>query len=208
MIRLERYLLGDSSKLLGQLLEPLVTLDALANGLDLVGRDAFAEVFAFEPSLEDVVGALAAGFALSGGLEELLAQMAAAEAVDGSHFLEDLLPAVLEIRTSLSSWRCCIVSIQHYKKKRKKPLGKLNRSEICHFFVLHPLTNSDLATAHGGQVLMDALCRRFDLWKRLHEEPSLDPRKRTGAGFSTGANIAQLIFTANRREPLRQMPSG
>jgi hypothetical protein len=57
------------------------------------------------------------------------------------------------------------------------------------------LTNSDQATAHGGQVLIDALCRRFDLWKRLHDEPSLDPRKRTGSGFSPVANIAQLIFT-------------
>ena len=45
------------------------------------------------------------------------------------------------------------------------------------------LTNSDQATAHGGQVLIDALCRRFDLWKRLHQEPSLDPRKRTGPVF-------------------------
>ena len=45
------------------------------------------------------------------------------------------------------------------------------------------LTNSDQATAHGGQVLIDALCRRFDLWKRLHDEPSLDPLKRTGSGF-------------------------
>ena len=57
------------------------------------------------------------------------------------------------------------------------------------------LTNSDQATAHGGQVLVDALCRRFDLWTCLHNEPSLDPRKRTGAGFSPVANIAQLIFT-------------
>jgi hypothetical protein len=57
------------------------------------------------------------------------------------------------------------------------------------------LTNSDQATAHGGQVLIDALCRRFDLWKRLLDEPSLDPRKRTGSGFSPVANIAQLIFT-------------
>src|ERR1039458_10683419 len=46
------------------------------------------------------------------------------------------------------------------------------------------LTNSDQATAHGGQVLVDALCRRFGLWKRIHQTPSLDPRKRTGAGFS------------------------
>jgi hypothetical protein len=57
------------------------------------------------------------------------------------------------------------------------------------------LTNSDQASAHGGQVLVDALCRRFDLWTRLHNETSLDPRKRTGAGYSPVANIAQLIFT-------------
>lgn len=57
------------------------------------------------------------------------------------------------------------------------------------------LTNSHQATAHGGQLLVDALCRRFDLWKRLHEEPSLDPRKRTSTGFSAVANIAQLLFT-------------
>jgi len=31
-----------------------------------------------------------------GGRSKLLAQMAAAEAVDGCHFLEDLLPAMLE----------------------------------------------------------------------------------------------------------------
>jgi hypothetical protein len=45
------------------------------------------------------------------------------------------------------------------------------------------LTNSHYATAHGGQVLVDALCRRFGLWQRIHQEPSLDHRKRTGAGF-------------------------
>lgn len=57
------------------------------------------------------------------------------------------------------------------------------------------LTNSDQATAHGGQVLVDALCRRFDLWKRLDKEPSLDPRARTGTGYSPVAVIAQLLFT-------------
>src|SRR5689334_17149876 len=56
------------------------------------------------------------------------------------------------------------------------------------------VTNSDQATAHGGQVLIDALCRRFGLWKRIHEEPSLEVRKRTGAGFSPVAIIAQLLF--------------
>jgi hypothetical protein len=57
------------------------------------------------------------------------------------------------------------------------------------------LTNSDHATAHGGQVLVDALCRRFGLWKRIHQEPALEHRVRTGAGFSPVANTAQLLFT-------------
>jgi Transposase DDE domain group 1 len=57
------------------------------------------------------------------------------------------------------------------------------------------LTNSEHSSAHGGQVLIDALCRRFDLWKHLQEEPSLDPRTRRGAGFSPASIIAQLIFT-------------
>ncbi len=57
------------------------------------------------------------------------------------------------------------------------------------------LTNSDQATAHGGQVLVNALCRRAGLWERIHNEPSLEVRKRTGAGFSPVANIAQIIFT-------------
>src|SRR6266487_4049391 len=57
------------------------------------------------------------------------------------------------------------------------------------------LTNSNQSTAHGGQVLVDGLCRRFGLWKRIHDEPSLDPRKRTGAGFTPAANVAQLLFT-------------
>lgn len=57
------------------------------------------------------------------------------------------------------------------------------------------LTNSDQATAHGGQLLIDAFCRRFGLWQRLHDAPSLEVRKRTGAGFSPVANVAQLLFT-------------
>ena len=56
------------------------------------------------------------------------------------------------------------------------------------------ITNSDQATAHGGQVLIDALCRRAGLWQRIHDEPSLEVRKRTGAGFSPVAVVAQLLF--------------
>lgn len=61
-------------------------------------------------------------------------------------------------------------------------------------FHLH-LTNSDKASAHGGQVLVDALCRRFGLWKRIQDEPALEHRKRTGAGFSPVSNVAQMLFT-------------
>ena len=57
------------------------------------------------------------------------------------------------------------------------------------------LTNSHQATAHGGQVLVDALCRRAGLWKRIPDEPCLDVRKRTGAGFAPVANVAQVLFT-------------
>lgn len=57
------------------------------------------------------------------------------------------------------------------------------------------LTNCDHASAHGGQVLIEALCRRFDLWRRLQALPGLDPRKRPSVGFTPAANLAQLVFT-------------
>jgi len=56
-------------------------------------------------------------------------------------------------------------------------------------------TNSDKATCHGGQVLVDALCRRFDLWRKLDQIPSLDRRRRKSSGFAPSAMVAQLIFT-------------
>jgi hypothetical protein len=56
------------------------------------------------------------------------------------------------------------------------------------------ITNSDQATAHGGQVLVDALCRRAGLWERIHREPALEVRKRTGAGFCPVAVVAQFLF--------------
>ena len=57
------------------------------------------------------------------------------------------------------------------------------------------LTGTGRATAHGGQVLVDALCRRFRLWERLAAVPGLDPRKRKGSGHDPEALAAQLIFT-------------
>jgi len=55
-------------------------------------------------------------------------------------------------------------------------------------------TNSDQATAHGGQVLIDALCRRFDLWRKLDGLPGLDPRTRKTSGFAPSAWVGQLLF--------------
>jgi len=56
-------------------------------------------------------------------------------------------------------------------------------------------TNSEQDTAHGGQLLVDALCRRFGLWEKLHREPTIDPRKRSSSGFSPVAVVAQLLFS-------------
>ena len=59
----------------------------------------------------------------------------------------------------------------------------------------YTFTNSEQATSHGGQVLVDALCRRFDLWRKLDQIESLDPRTRTASGFAPSAVVSQLLFT-------------
>lgn len=57
------------------------------------------------------------------------------------------------------------------------------------------LTNSDQASAHGGQILVEAMCQRFGLWKRIQDCKHLDVRKRQDRGFSPQSNVAQLLFT-------------
>lgn len=57
------------------------------------------------------------------------------------------------------------------------------------------LTGNGRTTAHGGQILVDTICRRFHLWERLTQIESLDPRKRKGSGHDAEALAAQLIFT-------------
>ena len=57
------------------------------------------------------------------------------------------------------------------------------------------LTNCGQSSAHGGQVLIDAFCRRFGLWRKIADEPLLDPRTRQSTGFAPEAIIAQLLFT-------------
>jgi len=57
------------------------------------------------------------------------------------------------------------------------------------------LTGNGRTTAHGGQILVDTICRRFRLWERLAQIAGLDPRKRKGSGHDAEALAAQLIFT-------------
>jgi len=57
------------------------------------------------------------------------------------------------------------------------------------------LTGKGRSTAHGGQVLIDALCRRFRLWERISRIEKLDPRRRKGAGYDPETLCAQVIFT-------------
>ncbi len=57
------------------------------------------------------------------------------------------------------------------------------------------LTGKGRSTAHGGQVLIDALCRRFRLWERISRIENLDPRRRKGAGYDPETLCAQVIFT-------------
>jgi hypothetical protein len=57
------------------------------------------------------------------------------------------------------------------------------------------LTNSDQASAHGGQILVEAMCQRFGLWRRIKDCKHLDHRKRQDRGFSPEAVVAQILFT-------------
>ncbi|MDD2710986.1 MAG: transposase [Verrucomicrobiae bacterium] len=56
------------------------------------------------------------------------------------------------------------------------------------------LTDSKESSAHGGQLLIDALCQRYGLWEKLEGIPGLDVRTRTSVGFSPRALVAQLLF--------------
>ncbi|GAB4169319.1 MAG: hypothetical protein Fur0032_07880 [Terrimicrobiaceae bacterium] len=47
------------------------------------------------------------------------------------------------------------------------------------------------ATAHGGQLIVDALTREFGLWERIKACRPLDPRKDRSRGFSPEAIVAQ-----------------
>jgi hypothetical protein len=67
-----------------------------------------------------------------------------------------------------------------YKKRKTRFLFKLDETHKT--------------TAHGGQILVDALCRRFGLWEQLAAIEGLDPRKRKGSGYDPETLAAQVIF--------------
>lgn len=54
------------------------------------------------------------------------------------------------------------------------------------------LATGENVSSHGGQILIDALAARFDLWNSLASIPGIDPRKRTTSGFSPVSLIAQM----------------
>ena len=91
-------LLAHVRKLVGQSSKALVAFDPLADWVDLVARDALAEILTSEPSLQDEVGAVANGLAVTFGLKELFTEMSAAKAVDGAHFNKNLFATLVEFR--------------------------------------------------------------------------------------------------------------
>lgn len=65
------------------------------------------------------------------------------------------------------------------------------KKKNCRFHL--DLATGENISSHGGQILIDSLATRFDLWNWLAAIPGLDPRKRLTAGFSPSAIIAQIL---------------
>ena len=57
------------------------------------------------------------------------------------------------------------------------------------------LEDAESATAHGGQLIVDALARDFGLWEKIRVLEVMDPRRDTSRGFSPEVIMAQLIFS-------------
>jgi hypothetical protein len=65
------------------------------------------------------------------------------------------------------------------------------KKKNCRFHL--DLATGENISSHGGQVLIDSLATRFDLWNSLASIPGLDPRKRLAAGFSPISIMAQMM---------------
>ena len=57
------------------------------------------------------------------------------------------------------------------------------------------LEDARCATAHGGQLIVDALARDFGLWEKVRALDLLDPRKDKRRGFSPEVLLSQFIFS-------------
>jgi hypothetical protein len=53
---------------------------------------------------------------------------------------------------------------------------------------------SSQATAHGGQMAINAVAGGFGLWQRVRNEPRLDPRIHTGKGYDSVVYVTALLF--------------
>ena len=51
------------------------------------------------------------------------------------------------------------------------------------------------ATAHGGQLIVDALAKDFGLWEKIRACGCMDPRKDKSRGFSPEAIVSQILFS-------------
>ena len=103
-------LVGDADKLFGQLLKPFIVGDQGFDVQGLVSGNAFRELLALDVALQDVVRTLWGGGA--GLLEELTAQGATAKPVDGFDLLEDLVPALCELRKRVRHGPIVSIAIQ------------------------------------------------------------------------------------------------
>jgi len=53
---------------------------------------------------------------------------------------------------------------------------------------------SEQATAHGGQLAVNALFEQFGLWRRVQQAPALEVRQHKGKGYDPVVYVAQTLF--------------
>ena len=114
-------MVSDTHKLFGQLRKSLVVGDQGFDLRGLVGGDPFRELLALDVALQNVVRTL---LSLGGGVrlfEELTAEGATAKPVDSLHLLEDLVPALFELRKRVAHGEQCIY-IDTLRKQRNNKL--------------------------------------------------------------------------------------
>ena len=67
-----------------------------------------------------------------------------------------------------------------------------NKREVIYNVEFSP---AEKASAHGGQLAINALLHEFGLRKRVEKEPALDPREHTHKGYEPIIYVSQVIFT-------------